>query len=86
MPKYNGVAERWIGLLRENTVVRLGDLDKLAASLRKEKYCAEAWNYSIDVTNMCATMSNANGITPYQMWYSRSPPLNLLHPFGMVAT
>ena len=33
---------------------------------------------------MCATTSNANGITPYQMWYNRSPPLNLLHPFGTV--
>ena len=34
---------------------------------------------------MCATTSNANGITPDQMWYSKSPPLNLLHPFGMVS-
>ena len=35
-------------------------------------------------TNMCVTTSSANGITPYQMWYSRSPPLNLLQPFGTV--
>ena len=33
---------------------------------------------------MCATLFNANGITPYQMWYSKSPSLNLLHPFGAV--
>ena len=31
---------------------------------------------------MCVTTSNANGITPYPMRYRRSPPLNLLHPFG----
>ena len=34
--------------------------------------------------NMCATTSNAHGITPYQMWYRKSPPMNLLHPFGTV--
>ena len=67
MPKYNGVAERWIRLLHEKTIALLGDLEKLAAGLRKAKYWAEAWNYSTDVTNMCVTTSNANGITPYQM-------------------
>ena len=41
-PKYNGVAERWIELLREKTIALLGDLEKLAAGLRKEKYWAEA--------------------------------------------
>ena len=77
MPKYSGVAERWIGLL--------GDLEKLAASLRKEEYWAEAWNYSTDVTNICTAISIANGITPYQMCGSKSLPLNLLHPFGTLA-
>ena len=85
MPKYNDVAEQWIGLLREKTIALLGDLEKLVVGLGKEKYWAEAWNYSTDVTNMYATTSNANGITPYQMWYIRSPPLNLLHPFGTVS-
>ena len=74
IPKYDGAAERWIGLLREKPIALLSDLEKLAAGLRKDKYWAEAWNYSIDVTNMCATTSKANGITPYQMWYTRSPP------------
>ena len=46
VPKYNDVAERWIGLLHEKTIALLGDLVKLAAGLRKEKYWAEAWNYS----------------------------------------
>ena len=85
MPKGNGVAEGWIGLLRKKTIELLGDLEKLAARLRKEKYWAEYWNYSTDLTNMCATMSNANDITPYQMWYSKSPSLNLLHPFETVS-
>ena len=84
MPKHNGVAERWIGLLREKTIALLGNLDKLAASQRKEKYWVEAWNYSTDATNMCATTSTANGITPYQMWYSRSLLLNLLQLFCTV--
>ena len=30
----------------EKTIALLGDLEKLAAGLRKEKYLAEAWNYS----------------------------------------
>ena len=30
------------------------------------------------------TIYIANVITPYQMWYSKSPPLNLLRPFGTV--
>ena len=68
MPKCNGVAKRWIGLLRKKTVALLGDLEKLAVGLRKEKYWAKALNYSSHVTNMCATMSNANEITPSQMW------------------
>ena len=84
MPNYNVIAERWIGLLREKTIALLDDLEKLAVDLRKEKYWAEAWNYSTDATNMCATTFNANSTMPYQMWYSKSPPLNLLHPFGTV--
>ena len=67
MPKCNGVAKQWIGLLRQKTVALLGDLENLAAGLRNERYCAEAWNYSTDVTNMCATTSIANGIALYQM-------------------
>ena len=78
------MAERWIGLLREKTITLLVDLEKLAAALGKEKYWAEAWNHSTDVTNMCTATSNANGITPYPMSYSQSPPLNLLHPFDIV--
>ena len=84
MPKYNGVAKQWIELLREWTIALRGDLEKLAADLRKEKYWAKAWNYSTDMKNMCATAFNENGITPYHMWYSRSPSLNLLYPFGTV--
>ena len=84
MPKHNGFAERRIGLLREKMIALLGVLEKLAVGLRKEKYWAEAWNYSTDVTNICAIASSENGITTYKMWYSKSPPLNLLPPFGTV--
>ena len=84
MPKYKGVADRWIGLLREKTIALLGELDKLAADMRKEKYWAEAWSYSTEAMNMCATMFNANGIMPYQMWYRKSPPMYLLNPFDTV--
>ena len=34
MAKYNGVAERWIGLLRKKTIAPLGDLERLEAALR----------------------------------------------------
>ena len=37
------------------------------AGQREDRYCAEAWNYSTDVTNMCTTTSNANAITRYEM-------------------
>ena len=33
MPKYNGVVEPWIGLLREKTITLLGDLVKLGTTL-----------------------------------------------------
>ena len=36
IPKHNDVAERWIGLLSERTIVLLSDLAMLAAALRKE--------------------------------------------------
>ena len=55
MPKCNDVAKEWIGLLPKKTVALLDDLKKLAAGLRKDRYCAEAWYYSTDVTSMCAT-------------------------------
>ena len=84
MPKYNDGVEQSIWLLRDITIALLGDIEKPAADLRKEKYLAEALNYSTDATNMCATTSKANGITPYQMWYSKSPPLKLLNPYGTV--
>ena len=58
MPKYTGVAERWIGLLRGRTIALLGDLAMLTAVLRKEMQWVKARNYFTDVVNTYATTSN----------------------------
>ena len=71
-------------MLREKTIALLEDLKNQETDAHVERFWAEAWNYATTATNMCVTTSNANGVTPYEMWYGKPLPLGQLHPFATV--
>lgn len=58
IPQFNGVVERAPGLLREKT----NALPQEAGNGRARRQ-----------TNISLTTSDANGVTPYEMWYGRPP-------------
>ena len=79
-PKYKGVAERALGLLREMSNAMLQEMT-MAASHR---LWAEVLNHAWDMSYMCVTSPLEGNTSPYEKWYGRKLSLQHLQPFGTV--
>ena len=79
-PQYNGVAERILGLLRDETVALLHGVTEGAS----ERLWAEAMAYACDISNKCVTDSLNHDKTPCEIWHDRPPAFDTLLPFGTV--
>ena len=65
-PQYNGVAERALGLLRENMIILMEELDDVI-NVPREKLWAQAMLFACDVTNKSVTTSTDGGKSPYEL-------------------
>ena len=68
-PKYNGVAERALGLLRETSNAMLQEMT-IAAS---DRLWAEALNHAWDMSYMCVMSPLEGNTSAYEKWYGRKP-------------
>ena len=82
-PQYNGVAERALGLLRENAIILMEELDDVT-NVPREKLWAQAMLFACDVTNKSVTTSMDGGKSPYELWFGKFPTADYLQPFGAV--
>lgn len=74
-PEQNGAAER------ENRTLVEAARAVLAAKGMKKEFWAEAINFATYVLNYTGTSSEKH-LTPYQVWYNKTPDLHSLHVFG----
>ena len=65
-PQYNGVAEHALGLLRENTITLMEELDDVI-NVPREKLWAQAMLFACDVTIKSVTTSTDGGKLPYEL-------------------
>ena len=82
-PKYNGVAERALGLLREKAITLMEELDDVI-NVPREKLWAQAMLFACDVTNKSVMTSTDGGKSPYELWFGKFPTADHLRPFGAV--
>ena len=82
-PQYNGMAERALGLFRENAIILMEELDDVI-NVPREKLWAQAMLFACDVTNKSVTTSTDGGKSPYGLWFRKFPPADHLRPFGAV--
>ena len=82
-PQYNGVAERARGLLRENAITLMEELDDVI-NVPREKLLAQAMLFACDVTNKSVTTSTDRGKSPYELWFGNFPTADHLRPFRAV--
>ena len=79
-PQYNGVVERALGLLRDETVAFLRDI----TAGKSDRLWVEAMNYACEMSNSCTTTSLNPGVSPYELWVGHRPMLDHIIPFGTV--
>ena len=82
-PRYNGVAERALGLLREKAITLVEDLDDII-NVPREKLWAQAMLFACDVTNKSVTTSTDGGKSMYEPWFGKFLTADHLRPFGAV--
>ena len=82
-PRYNGVAELELGLLREKSIALMEELDDVT-NVPRDKLWAQAMLFASDVTNTSVTKSTEKGKSPYQPWFGTALTPDHLRPFGAV--
>lgn len=82
-PQYNGVTERAFGLLREENIALLEDLDDVITA-KRERSWARAIQFACDVTNKSVTTSTEGKKSAYELWNGKAPTPDHLQPFGMI--
>ena len=81
-PKYNGVAERALGLINDAAVAARIQATKLYPSAPNypSLWAGEA-SWACHALNCAATTANPGDKSPYEMWYGSPPPRRAVWPF-----
>ena len=82
-PKYNGVAERALGLIETTAMagrIQACELFPGAQLPATEPLWAEALHWACNALNRTAMSATPAKTSPYEMWYGNPPPIVLL-PF-----
>ena len=79
-PQYNGVAERALGILRENAITLMEELDDVI-NVPREKLWARVMLFACDVTNKSVTTSMDGGKSTYELCFGKIPTADHLRPF-----
>ena len=81
-PKYNGVAERALGLINDAAVAaRIQATELYPNAPNYPSLWAEAASWACHVLNCTATTANPGDKSPYEMWYGSPPPRGAVWPF-----
>ena len=81
-PKYNGVAERALGLINDAAVAaRIQATELYPNAPNYPSLWAEAVSWACHALNCTATTANPEDKSPYEMWYGSPPPGGAVWPF-----
>ena len=81
-PKYNGVAERALGLINDTAVAaRIQATELYPNAPNYPSLWAEAASWVCHALNCTATTANPGDKSPYEMWYGSPPPRGAVWPF-----
>ena len=81
-PKYDGVAERALGLINDATVAaRIQATELYPNAPNYPSLWAEAASWACHALNCTATTANPGGKSSYEMWYGSPPPRGAVWPF-----
>ena len=81
-PKYNGVAERALGLINDaTTAARIQATELYPGAPNYPSLWAEAVSWACHALNCTATTANPGDKSPYEMWYGSPPPRGAVWPF-----
>ena len=81
-PKYNGVAERALGLINDAaTAARIQATELYPGAPDYPSLWAEAVSWACHALNCTATTANPGDKSPYEMWYGSPPPRGAVWPF-----
>ena len=81
-PKYNGVAERALGLINDAAVAaRIQATEMYPDAPNYPSLWAEAASWACHALNCTATTANPGDKSPYEMWYGSPPPRGTVWPF-----
>ena len=81
-PKYNGVAERALGLINDAAAAaRIQATELYPGAPDYPSLWAEAVSWACHVLNCTATTANPGDKSPYEMWYGSPPPRGAVWPF-----
>ena len=81
-PKYNGVAERALGLINDAAVAaRIQATELHPGAPNYPSLWAKATSWACHALNCTATTANPGDKSPYEMWYGSPPPRGAVWPF-----
>ena len=81
-PKYNGVAERALGLINDAAAAaRIQATELYPGAPDYPSLWAEAVSWACHALNCTATTANPGDKSPYEMWYGLPPPRGAVWPF-----
>ena len=81
-PKYNGVAERALGLINDAAAAaRIQATELYPGAPDYPSLWAEAASWACHALNCTATTANPGDKSPYEMWYGSPPPRGAVWPF-----
>ena len=81
-PKYNGVAERALGLINDAAAAaRIQATELYPGAPDYPSSWAEAVSWACHALNCTATTANPGDKSPYEMWYGLPPPRGAVWPF-----
>ena len=81
-PKYNGVAERALGLTNDAAVAaRIQATELYPNAPNYPSLWAKAASWACHALNCTATTANPGDKSPYEMWYGSPPPRGAVWPF-----
>ena len=81
-PKYNGVAERALGLINDAAIAaRIQATELYPNAPNYPSLWAEAASLACHALNCTATTANPGDKSPYEMWYGSPPPRGAVWPF-----
>ena len=81
-PKYNGVAERALGLINDAAAAaRIQATEQYPGAPDYPSLWAETASWACHALNCTATTANPGDKSPYEMWYGPPPPRGAVWPF-----